>query len=389
MSFAGYVRSLMDQRAISLRSLAARAGVSPAHLSRVLRDPKTKPSAAFVDALATGLEHPYSILLYQSGHYVPDPASRQRFTLEQLHTDLAYLLSALLFLVHQVETRLVSFLTSCPSMSFFASGLTIERQTELHSILEAFEKVLDEREYQELKGRLEKLIDSVRKSHPQVHVRRPRVLLDETNANVETGQTGADVDKTYLSSFKELFIELFRRTCVAILTNRNPAVTMEFVLSQSRYIDPDEFLFLSDLIPDKYYLTDHTPHFAQKLDRLSAWLNHAVQSYVQDQKEGGLGTLESLTAFWAFYLDPECREAFFSEQEHRAAPPQKSRASEGQLPQVTGTEEEERFSLKVEYRQGVTTITLALRSEVEEALPLIHQFVVLLKQWAGEEKPER
>lgn len=69
-----FVRELklnMRKRRLSLRGLAALAGMSPSHLSRVLTEQRNPPSPIAVEKLAEVLEIPVTKLLILAG-FVPE-----------------------------------------------------------------------------------------------------------------------------------------------------------------------------------------------------------------------------------------------------------------------------------------------------------------------------
>lgn len=371
-SFAEYIHDLMSRRAISLRSLAARAGVSPAHLSRVLREDRARPTAAFVDALAFGLEQPYSALLYRAGLYFPEIAERHRPLLQRLHPEVERSLSVLLFSVYRIGD---TFSRSRFSSISDPTDIQMALNTVFPILFERFKALIASDDYEALTMRYSELVDKA----PEFLHSRVRRDRDQSAAIREREE---ETLKAYFASAKELCLDLLYQACTAILANTDPQATMDALLSQTAVIDPDEFLLLFDLIPEKYYLFDHTPHFAEKLGRLSAWLKYVVESYSPGQDEAGTNTTESLAGFWTYYLDIECREEFFSEQKRRQKPTAfaETDAPEKQFSQIEAAGG--RFSLKVDYQQGVTTITVALPCRVEDALPFIHQIVAIYQKWS-------
>ncbi|MCL6493667.1 MAG: helix-turn-helix domain-containing protein [Ignavibacterium sp.] len=71
---AKFLQSKLQERHISIRSLADRAGVSFSHLSKVLRADVPVPQPAFLDKVAAALHVPFTAIFLEAGYLCFDDA---------------------------------------------------------------------------------------------------------------------------------------------------------------------------------------------------------------------------------------------------------------------------------------------------------------------------
>jgi HTH-type transcriptional regulator, competence development regulator len=85
MNFGEYIRNLRNEKKLSQRELAEKAGISNAEISRLESGDRKKPSPITLKAIAPFLEISYQELLKQAG-YIEEMVERPGYT-ERIYKD--------------------------------------------------------------------------------------------------------------------------------------------------------------------------------------------------------------------------------------------------------------------------------------------------------------